>query len=76
MTSWPTSLTDRPGSEPIPLSLEDANAFVESLDPGARVVRYHHLLADFLRLDLRRTLPAEVPVPHRRAVEWRFLKQG
>jgi len=30
--------TDRPGSEPILLGLEDANAFVESLDPGARVV--------------------------------------
>jgi LuxR family maltose regulon positive regulatory protein len=24
---------------------------------------------------LRRTLPAEVPVPHRRAAEW-FLEQG
>jgi LuxR family transcriptional regulator, maltose regulon positive regulatory protein len=26
-------LTGRPGSEPILLDLEDANAFVESLDP-------------------------------------------
>ena len=62
-------LTDRPGSEPILLDLEDANAFVESLDPGRGWFRYHRLLADFLRLELRRTLPAEVPVLHRRAAE-------
>src|ERR1700730_16955143 len=68
-------LTGRPGSEPILLSLEDANAFVESLDPGRTWFRYHHLLADFLRLELRRTLPAEVPVLHRRAAEW-FIRQG
>ena len=51
-------LTGRPGSEPILLGLEDANAFVESLDPGRTWFRYHHLFADFLRLELRRTLPA------------------
>ena len=59
-------LTDRPGSEPILLDLEDANTFVESLDPGRGWFRCHRLLADFLRLELRRTLPAEVPVLHRR----------
>ena len=68
-------LTGRPGSERILLSLEDANAFVESLDPERTWFRYHHLLADFLRLELRRTLPAEVPVLHRRAAEW-FIRQG
>jgi hypothetical protein len=68
-------LTGRPGSEPILLDLEDANAFVESLDPGRGWFRYHRLLADFLRLELRRTLPAEVPMPHRRAAEW-FLEQA
>ena len=50
-------LTGRPGSERILLDLEDANAFVESLDPERAWFRYHHLLADFLRLELRRTLP-------------------
>ena len=50
-------LTGRPGSERILLDLEDANAFTESLDPGRTWFRYHHLLADFLRLELRRTLP-------------------
>ncbi|MDX6396108.1 MAG: LuxR family transcriptional regulator, maltose regulon positive regulatory protein [Streptosporangiaceae bacterium] len=68
-------LTGRPGSERILLDLEDANAFIESLDPERAWFRYHHLLADFLRLELRRTLPAEVPVLHRRAAEW-FIRQG
>jgi len=63
-------LTGRPGSERILLDLEDANAFVESVDPERAWFRYHHLLADFLRLELRRTLPSEVPVLHRRAAEW------
>jgi len=68
-------LTGRPGSERILLDLEDANAFVESLDPGRTWFRYHHLFADFLQLELRRTLPAQVPVLHRRAAEW-FIRQG
>ena len=63
-------LTGRPGSERILLSLEDANAFVVSLDPERTWFRYHHLFADLLRLELRRTLPEEVPALHRRAAEW------
>ena len=68
-------LTGRPGSERILLDLEDANSFVESLGPERAWFRYHHLLADFLRLELRRTLPAEVPVLHRRAAAW-YIRQG
>ena len=68
-------LTGRPGSERILLSLEDANAFVESLDPERTWFRYHHLLADFLRLELRRRLPEEVPTLHRRAAAW-FAQHG
>ena len=68
-------LTGRPGSERILLDLEDANAFVESLDPERTWFRYHHLFADFLRLELRRTLPEEVPELHRRAAEW-FIRHG
>jgi LuxR family maltose regulon positive regulatory protein len=68
-------LTGRPGSEQILLSLEDANAFVESLDPERTWFRYHHLFADLLRLELRRALPAEVPALHRRAAAW-FAEQG
>jgi LuxR family maltose regulon positive regulatory protein len=63
-------LTGRPGSERILLDLEDANAFVESLDPGRSWFRYHHLYADLLRLELRRTLPEEVPALHRGAAGW------
>jgi len=63
-------LTGRQGSEPILLALEDANAFVVSLDPERTWFRYHHLFADLLRLELRRALPAEVPGLHRRAAEW------
>jgi LuxR family transcriptional regulator, maltose regulon positive regulatory protein len=68
-------LAGRPGSERFSLDLEDANAFVVSLDPGRTWFRYHHLFADLLRLELRRRLPAEVPVLHRRAAGW-FTVQG
>jgi LuxR family maltose regulon positive regulatory protein len=68
-------LTGRPGSERILLALEDANAFVISLDPERTWFRYHHLFADLLRLELRRALPEEVPVLHRRAAEW-FIQHG
>ena len=60
-------LTGRPGSERILLALEDANAFVVSLDPERTWFRYHHLFADLLRLELRRAPPEEVPALHRRA---------
>jgi LuxR family transcriptional regulator, maltose regulon positive regulatory protein len=68
-------LTGRAGSERILLELEDANAFVSSLDPERTWFRYHHLFGDLLRLELRRTLPAEVPALHRRAAGW-FIQQG
>jgi LuxR family transcriptional regulator, maltose regulon positive regulatory protein len=68
-------LTGRPGSERTLLDLEDANAFVESLDPGRTWFRYHHLFADLLRLELRRALPAEIPALHRRAAGW-FTQHG
>ena len=68
-------LTGRPGSEQILLGLEDANAFVESLNPERTWFRYHHLFADLLRLELRRTLPQELPALHRRAAGW-FLVHG
>jgi len=68
-------LTGRPGSERILLDLEDANAFVVSLDPERTWFRYHHLFGDLLRLELRRTLPQEVPVLHLRAAGW-FARHG
>jgi LuxR family maltose regulon positive regulatory protein len=63
-------LTGRPGSEGILLDLEDASAFVVSLDPARTWFRYHHLFAELLRLELRRRLPEELPVLHRLAAGW------
>jgi LuxR family transcriptional regulator, maltose regulon positive regulatory protein len=63
-------LTGHAGSERILLDLEDANAFVVSLDPDRTWFRYHHLFADLLRLELRRTQSGEVPGLHRLAAEW------
>src|SRR5580692_5659570 len=68
-------LTGRPGSERILLDLADANAFVVPLDPERTWFRYHHLFGDLLRLELRRTLPEDVPGLHRRAAGW-FIRQG
>jgi LuxR family maltose regulon positive regulatory protein len=68
-------LAGRPGSEQMLLALEEANAFVVSLDAQRTWFRYHHLLADFLRLELRRTSAEEVPELHRRAARW-FADNG
>jgi LuxR family maltose regulon positive regulatory protein len=68
-------LTGRSGSERTLLELEDANAFVVSLDPERTWFRYHHLFGDLLRLELRRALPEEMPLLHRRAAEW-FTRHG
>ncbi len=45
------------GSEQILHALEQANAFVVALDADRLWFRYHHLFADLLRLELRRTDP-------------------
>ncbi|MEN3305952.1 MAG: LuxR family transcriptional regulator, maltose regulon positive regulatory protein [Micromonosporaceae bacterium] len=63
-------LTGATGSERILLDLEDTNAFVVSLDPGRTWFRYHHLFSGLLRLELRRTLPADIPELHRLAARW------
>src|SRR2546421_2564939 len=68
-------LAGRPGSEQMLLALEEANAFVVSLDASRTWFRYHQLLADFLRLELRRTSADEVPDLHRRAARW-FADRG
>jgi LuxR family maltose regulon positive regulatory protein len=68
-------LAGRAGSERTLLALEEANAFVVSLDARRTWFRYHQLLADFLRLELRRTFADEVPDLHRRAARW-FAEHG
>jgi LuxR family maltose regulon positive regulatory protein len=64
------ALSGSSGSERILQTLEEANAFVVSLDAGRSWFRYHHLLADLLRLELRRTEPDAVPELHRIAARW------
>jgi LuxR family maltose regulon positive regulatory protein len=68
-------LTGHAGSEGILLDLENANAFVVSIDPARTWFRYHHLFADLLRLELRRRLPEELPALHRLAATW-FSEHG
>ena len=68
-------LAGRSGAEQMLLELEEANAFVASLDTQRTWFRYHQLLADFLRLELRRTAADEVPDLHRRAARW-FADRG
>jgi LuxR family maltose regulon positive regulatory protein len=50
--------------------LEEANALVVAVDVARSWFRYHHLLADLLRLELRREAPDEVADLHRRAARW------
>jgi LuxR family maltose regulon positive regulatory protein len=68
-------LTGRAGCEQLLLELEDANAFVVSLDVERTWFRYHQLLADFLRLELRRRSADELGELHRRAAQW-FADHG
>ncbi|HMD55947.1 MAG TPA: LuxR C-terminal-related transcriptional regulator [Solirubrobacteraceae bacterium] len=63
-------LTGCSGSEGILWELEDAGAFVVSLDAERSWFRYHHLFADLLALELRRTVPEELPGLHTIAAEW------
>ena len=68
-------LTGRLGSRRILQELEQANAFVVSLDASRSSFRYHGLFADLLRLELERTEPEIVPELHRTAAAW-SEKQG
>ena len=63
-------MTGGSGSEWMLQTLEEENAFVASLDAGRSWFRYHHLFADLLRLELRRTDPDRVAGLHRAAAEW------
>jgi len=63
-------LTGQSGSEGVLQDLEAANAFVVALDVGRSWFRYHHLFADLLQLELRRTASNEVIGLHRQAADW------
>jgi len=63
-------LTGDSGGERVLQDLEQANAFVVALDARRSWFRYHHLFADLLMLELRRTAPGEVAGLHRAASSW------
>jgi LuxR family maltose regulon positive regulatory protein len=63
-------LTGDSGGERVLQDLEAANAFVVALDTARSWFRYHHLFADLLQLELRRTAPDQVAGLHRAAAGW------
>src|SRR5262252_5799220 len=63
-------LTGASGGERVLQDLEEANAFVVALDARRSWFRYHHLFADLLQLQLRRTEPGKVAGLHRAAAGW------
>jgi LuxR family transcriptional regulator, maltose regulon positive regulatory protein len=68
-------LSHGPGGERILQDLEDAGAFVVSLDARRSWFRYHQLFADLLQLELRRAEPAELETLHAAAAGW-FATHG
>jgi len=68
-------LTGGSGAEWVLQQLEEANAFVVSLDARRSWFRYHHLFADLLLMELRRTAPEEVSALHQVAAGW-FADHG
>jgi LuxR family maltose regulon positive regulatory protein len=69
------ALTGSPGGERILQQMEEANAFVVSLDSARTWFRFHRLLADLLQQELRRTAPEEVTALHKAAANW-FAEHG
>ncbi len=63
-------LTGGSGSERLLQQLEEAGAFVVSLDARRSWFRYHQLFADLLQLELRGTAPDELPALHDAAAGW------
>jgi LuxR family transcriptional regulator, maltose regulon positive regulatory protein len=68
-------LTGDEGGERVLQDLEQAGAFVVAVDAARSWFRYHHLFADLLQLELRRTAPSEVAALHQAACGW-FAAHG
>jgi LuxR family maltose regulon positive regulatory protein len=68
-------LTGGSGAERVLQDLEEAGAFVMSLDARRSWFRYHRLFADLLQLELRRTAPDEIPGLHAAAAGW-YVRRG
>jgi LuxR family transcriptional regulator, maltose regulon positive regulatory protein len=63
-------LTGDSGGERVLQDLEQAGAFVVTLDTTRTWFRYHHLFAGLLVLELHRAAPGEVTALHRVAAQW------
>jgi LuxR family transcriptional regulator, maltose regulon positive regulatory protein len=63
-------LRGRAGGERILQELEQAGAFVVSVDARRSWFRYHQLFAELLQLELRSSAPGELPALHGAAAQW------
>jgi LuxR family transcriptional regulator, maltose regulon positive regulatory protein len=63
-------LTGGSGGERVLQELEQAGAFVVSLDARRSWFRYHQMFADLLQLELRHSEPAQIPALHGTAAGW------
>jgi len=68
-------LTGDQGAERVLQDLEQAGAFVVSLDANRTWFRYHQMFAGLLQLELRRTAGGEVAALHQAAAGW-FAAHG
>jgi LuxR family transcriptional regulator, maltose regulon positive regulatory protein len=68
-------LTGDDDGERVLRDLEEANAFVMSVDRAHSWFRYHQMFAGLLALELRRTEPGQITGLHRAASQW-FAAHG
>ncbi len=64
------AVTGETGSGQLLADMERANVFITPLDERREWYRYHHLLAELLRIELARRQPDQIPVLHQRAATW------
>jgi len=64
------AVTERTDSAAVLSDLHRRNLFVTPLDGEHNWFRYHHLFAELLNGNLKRTHAAELPILHRRAAQW------
>ncbi len=64
------TVTERTDSADVLADLDRRNLFVTPLDDEHFWFRYHHLFAELLNGNLKRTRADDLPVLHRRAAQW------
>ncbi len=69
------ALTGMEGSALILKALERSGAPVQQIHADGPAYRYHPLLRELLRANLRHAYPEEIPLLHRRAAQW-YAAQG